>query len=62
MLCNECLTEPATIDHLDLSLGEVRLRSLCRACAADELQRWNQERLGRPAPSSQSSQKDRRAA
>jgi protein-arginine kinase activator protein McsA len=62
MFCNECSVEPALVDHLDLSRGEARLRSLCGPCAQAELQRWNQERLGRPQALPAPDDKDRRAA
>ena len=61
MFCNECSVEPASVDHLDLSQGEARFRSLCGPCSEAEFKRWNRERvegpLGHPY-----ADKDRRAA
>jgi len=62
MLCDECLAVPASVDHLDLSLGEARLRCLCAPCSVLELARWNRERLEPPQGLTPPSQGDRQAA
>jgi hypothetical protein len=63
MFCDDCLVEPALIDHLDVSTGAARLRRLCKPCAEADLARWTRERLvgptGFPAPTTD---RDRRAA
>jgi len=46
--CDDCAVEPATIDHLDFSVGDPHPRRLCRVCAETERTRWNAERLAKP--------------
>jgi protein-arginine kinase activator protein McsA len=62
MFCDDCAVEPATIDHLDLSVGDAHLRRLCGRCAEIERTRWNAERLQKPIGLVPAPQGERRAA
>jgi hypothetical protein len=62
IFCDECLIEPALIDHLDLSPGLPRLRRLCAVCAEQERARWAKDRLERPLGPPAQPEKDQKAA